>query len=48
MPTPQRFGYARCSACAKSFPTGYEDASLDAFAARAIAWRKAGREGYLF
>ena len=27
---------------------GYDDASLDAFAARAAAWRDAGRDGYLF
>ena len=32
----------------ESVPAGYDDASLDAFAARARRWQKTGREAYLF
>jgi uncharacterized protein YecE (DUF72 family) len=42
------FGYARLQRMREDVPTGYEPASLDAFAARADAWRTAGRDGYLF
>ena len=29
-------------------PTGYDDASLNKFAAKARKWRKEGRDSYLF
>jgi uncharacterized protein YecE (DUF72 family) len=29
-------------------PTGYENAALDGFAARARAWQKDGRDAYIF
>ena len=33
---------------AEDIPTGYDEASLDAFAVRAQGWRTAGRDAYLF
>lgn len=42
------FAYARLQRMREDIPDGYDDGSLDAFAARAEAWRKAGRDGYLF
>jgi uncharacterized protein YecE (DUF72 family) len=42
------FAYARLQRMREEIPDGYDDASLDAFASRAKAWREAGRDGYLF
>jgi uncharacterized protein YecE (DUF72 family) len=42
------FGYARLQRMREELPDGYDEASLDSFAARANAWRSAGRDGYLF
>jgi uncharacterized protein YecE (DUF72 family) len=42
------FAYARLQRMREEVPDGYDDASLGAFAKRAEAWRKAGRDGYLF
>ena len=45
---PASFAYARLQRMREGVPSGYDEASLDAFAARATAWREAGRDGYLF
>ena len=42
------FAYARLQRMREQVPTGYEDAQLDAFAARARSWAAAGRDSYLF
>ena len=42
------FAYARLQRMREDVATGYDDASLDAFADRARAWRKAGRDSYIF
>lgn len=42
------FGYARLQRMREEIPTGYDEASLTAFAERARRWREAGRDGYLF
>ena len=42
------FAYARLQRMREDLPDGYDDKSLDAFAKRARAWRKDGRDGYLF
>ena len=42
------FAYARLQRMRETLPNGYDAAALDAFARRAAAWRKAGRDGYLF
>ena len=42
------FAYARLQRMREEIPDGYDDASLDAFAARAEAWRDGGRDAYLF
>ena len=42
------FAYARLQRMHEKVPTGYADEALDAFAARARDWRKAGRDAYIF
>lgn len=42
------FGYARLQRMRENIPTGYDGASLDAFAWRAQRWQKAGRDAYIF
>ena len=42
------FAYARLQRMRSEVPTGYDEPSLDAFAEQAQAWRKAGRDGYIF
>jgi uncharacterized protein YecE (DUF72 family) len=42
------FAYARLQRMREDLPTGYDAPALEAFAKRAKAWRKAGRDGYLF
>ena len=42
------FAYARLQRMRSDVPTGYDAASLDAFAARARRWRKDGRDAYIF
>ena len=42
------FAYARLQRMREEVPTGYDEEALDAFAARALAWRKAGKHSYLF
>ncbi len=42
------FAYARLQRMREEVPTGYDKASLDAFARRARRWQKAGRDVYMF
>lgn len=42
------FAYARLQRMREEVPTGYDDAALDTFAAKARKWRKAGRDAYIF
>lgn len=42
------FAYARLQRMNEDVPTGYDDASLDRFAAKARQWRKDGRDAYIF
>ncbi|WP_310467644.1 DUF72 domain-containing protein [Sphingomonas sp.] len=42
------FAYARLQRMREDIATGYDDAALDAFAARAKRWQSAGRDAYLF
>ena len=42
------FAYARLQRMSEDVPTGYDDAALDGFAAKARDWRKAGRDAYIF
>jgi uncharacterized protein YecE (DUF72 family) len=42
------FVYARLQRMSEEVPTGYGDASLDAFAERIRKWRKDGRDAYVF
>jgi len=42
------FAYARLQRMRSEVKTGYDDAALDRFAAKARQWRRAGRESYLF
>ncbi len=42
------FAYARLQRMREDVPTGYDDASLDAFAARAKRWQRAGRDSFFF
>ena len=42
------FAYARLQRMRSEVPTGYDDAALDRFAAKARQWHKAGRDSYLF
>jgi uncharacterized protein YecE (DUF72 family) len=42
------FAYARLQRMREDVSTGYDDASLDAFATRARHWQKAGRDAYIF
>jgi uncharacterized protein YecE (DUF72 family) len=42
------FTYSRFQRMREEVPTGYDDDSLDAFAAKAQASRKAGRDAYIF
>jgi uncharacterized protein YecE (DUF72 family) len=42
------FAYARLQRMLEDEPTGYDEASLDAFAKRARRWRDGGRDGYMF
>jgi uncharacterized protein YecE (DUF72 family) len=42
------FAYARLQRMRSEVATGYDEASLDGFAKRAVTWRKAGRDAYMF
>lgn len=42
------FAYARLQRMRESVKTGYDDAALDNFAARAKRWRADGRDSYIF
>jgi uncharacterized protein YecE (DUF72 family) len=42
------FAYARLQRMREEVETGYDDAQLDAFASRALSWKAAGRDAYLF
>lgn len=42
------FAYARLQRMREDVPTGYDDAALDDFAARARGWQADGRDAYLF
>ena len=42
------FAYARLQRMREDVPTGYDEASLDAFAKRALRWQQSGRDSYLF
>lgn len=42
------FAYARLQRMREEVPTGYEDAALKKFAAKARAWAKDGRDAYMF
>src|SRR6476469_5003519 len=42
------FAYARYQRMSEDIPTGYDDASLDAFAAKAREQSKAGKDVYIF
>jgi uncharacterized protein YecE (DUF72 family) len=42
------FAYARYQRMSEEVPTGYDDAALDGFAAKARAWQKGGRDAYIF
>jgi uncharacterized protein YecE (DUF72 family) len=42
------FAYARFQRMREEVATGYDDAALDDFAARARAWQKSGRDAYIF
>ena len=42
------FAYARLQRMREEVPTGYDDASLDAFAGKALKWRKDKRDSYIF
>lgn len=42
------FAYARLQRMRSEVATGYDEASLDAFASRARRWRSEGRDSYLF
>ena len=42
------FAYARFQRMSEDVPTGYEEAALDRFAARARAWQEVGRDAYIF
>src|SRR5689334_21109401 len=42
------FTYSRFQRMSEDVPTGYEDAALDGFAAKARGWRKAGKDAYIF
>src|SRR5215210_6372591 len=42
------FAYARLQRMREEVPSGYDDAALDAFAAKAREWRMGGRNVYVF
>jgi uncharacterized protein YecE (DUF72 family) len=42
------FAYARLQRMSEDLPTGYDDAALDRFAARALEWQRNGRDAYVF
>jgi uncharacterized protein YecE (DUF72 family) len=42
------FAYARLQRMNEDIPTGYDDAALDGFAARARQWQADGRDAYIF
>jgi uncharacterized protein YecE (DUF72 family) len=42
------FAYARLQRMREDVASGYDDASLESFAARASRWAEAGRDSYLF
>ena len=42
------FAYARLQRMREQVPTGYDDASLDAFAERGRKWQKDGRDSFIF
>lgn len=42
------FAYARLQRMRPEVPTGYDDAALDRFAAKARSWKKGGRDSFLF
>ena len=41
------FAYARLQRMRPEVPTGYDDAALDRFAAKARSWKKGGRDSFL-
>ena len=45
---PASFAYARLQRMREDIPTGYDDASLEAFAMRARRWQSDGRDSYMF
>jgi uncharacterized protein YecE (DUF72 family) len=42
------FAYARLQRMNEDVPTGYDDAALDGFAARARGWQNSGHDAYIF
>src|SRR5688500_2090179 len=42
------FAYARLQRMREEEPSGYDEATLDAFAARARGWQEDGRDAYIF
>jgi uncharacterized protein YecE (DUF72 family) len=42
------FAYARLQRMRDEVATGYDTAALDAFAKRALKWKREGRDAYLF
>jgi uncharacterized protein YecE (DUF72 family) len=42
------FTYARLQRMREEMPSGYDDAALDGFAAKAREWQKDGRQAYIF
>ena len=42
------FAYARLQRMREAIPTGYDQAALESFAARAQRWRDDGRDAYIF
>ena len=42
------FAYARLQRMREEVSTGYDDAALDAFANRALHWKREGKEAYVF
>jgi uncharacterized protein YecE (DUF72 family) len=42
------FAYARLQRMNEDIPTGYDEAALSSFADKARAWKRAGRDAYIF
>jgi uncharacterized protein YecE (DUF72 family) len=42
------FAYARLQRMRENVPTGYDEAALDGFAAKASGWAEAGRDAFVF